>query len=349
MEKRRCGDTGPELSVLGVGCWAYGGGREDYWGDQDQEDVDRVVRRAVEMGVNYFDTAEAYNDGRSEESLRRAFKGLDRDSVVIGSKISPSNAQPDVLPKHCEDSLRRLGVDTIDVYMMHYPINPPSVQLYAGKAIPLPSMEEAFEALVRLRDQGKIRHIGVSNFGPERLQDAFDFGATVVVNQLPYSLLSRAIEYEILPECRKRGVGIVGYVPLQQGLLTGKYASLDEVPAVRRRTRHFDSRKVKEARHTQTGAEQELQAALDGIRKICDESGLPMTRVALGWAVAKSGITCVLAGARNVRQLEANVEAVSEPLPADMVKELDEITEPLKQRLGPSFDYYEDPENDRSK
>lgn len=347
MEKRRCGNSGLELSVLGIGCWSFGGGT--YWGDQDQSDVNRVVRRAVELGISYFDTAEVYNDGRSESSLGKAIRGLPRDKIIIGTKISPSNVQPKVLFAHCDASLKRLDTDYIDLYMVHWPITPHSIRHFTSEDISCPPVEAVFKALGRLQDQGKIRYIGVSNFASSKLKEALDTGTVIVVNELPYSLLSRAIEYDILAQCAQVGAGVIGYFPLQQGLLAARYQTLEELPLPRRRTRHFDSRKVKEARHGGPGAEEELRAALEGIRRICREVGLLMTQAALKWALANRDITCVLAGSRNLKQLQDNAEASSKLLAEDVVQRLNGVTDPLKESLGPSFDYYESPDNDRTR
>ena len=230
MEIRNCGTTGLKLSALGVGCWSFGGG--DYWGTQAQEDADEVVRRAVDLGITYFDTAEAYNQGRSESSLGRAVRGIPRDRIVIGTKVSPSNTAAEVLPRHCEASLKRLGTDYIDLYMVHWPISPRSIGHFTEEAVACPSVQEAFAALDRLQEQGKVRYIGVSNFAAPRLNEALATGSGIVANQLPYSLVARAIEYEILPLCRQLDIGVVGYMPLWQGLLSDRFDSPDALPAL---------------------------------------------------------------------------------------------------------------------
>jgi aryl-alcohol dehydrogenase-like predicted oxidoreductase len=347
MERRRCGEADLELSVLGLGCWKFGGG--EYWGEVPQDEADAAVRRALDLGVNYFDTAEAYNDGRSEESLGKALKGISRDRVVVGTKISPSNAEPETLVRHCDASLKRLATDYIDVYMVHWPINPPAVAHYASEKI-LPSATEAFAALLRLQEQGKIRHIGVSNFGAETMEEAMSTGARIAVNQLPYNLLSRAIEAEALPFCREHGIGVVAYFPLAQALLTGKYRNLDEIPPMHARTRHFDSRRPgSQARHGEEGAEPEVEAALAALREISGETDVPMGDLALGWAAAREGITCVLAGSTNLRHLEDNAKALERPLSPDLLARLDSATQPLSEKLGPGFDYYENTANDRTR
>ena len=334
MELRNCGTTELTVSALGVGCWSFGGG--DYWGRQDQEDADQVVRRAVELGINYFDTAEAYNDGRSESSLGRAVRGIPRDTIVIGTKVSPDNTSPGALVRHCEASLERLGLEYVDLYMVHWPITAHSVA-------------EAFETLRKLQQQGKIRHIGVSNFAAPKLTEAMDTGTEIAVNQLPYSLVARAIEFEILPLCAELGVGVIGYMPLWQGLLSDRYQRLDDLPAMRRRTRQFDARKNQLSRHGEQGAERETWEAVLAVRKLARELGSSTSDVALRWALTAPGMSCVLAGARNRAQLEANASAAAGQLPREAVQALSEATDGLKGKLGPSCDYFESTANDRTR
>ncbi|HXK09283.1 MAG TPA: aldo/keto reductase [Vicinamibacteria bacterium] len=347
MELRDCGRSGLRLPALGLGCWAFGGG--EYWGRHEQPAVDAVVRRAYDLGVTYFDTAEVYNDGRSEASLGQALRGLPRERVVIGTKVSPAHVQADVLPRRCEASLERLGTDHVDLYMVHWPITPRSIVHFDPHATACPRVDDAFAALLRLREQGKVRYLGVSNFARSRLEEALLHCPDVVANELPYNLLSRAIEWEALPACRERGVGAIGYMALLQGVLTDRHATLDDVPAWQRRTRHFDARKTPSARHGQHGEEEAVGQALSGIRAVCREAAGTLPALALGWAVAKPGLACNLVGSRSVNDLEANVRAAERPLPAEVVARLDAITDRLKERLGPSFDYYESPENDRTR
>jgi aryl-alcohol dehydrogenase-like predicted oxidoreductase len=330
-----------------VGCWSFGGG--DYWGRQDQEDADQVVRRAVELGINYFDTAEAYNDGRSESSLGRAIRGIPRDTIVIGTKISPGNTTPEALVRHCEASLERLGLEYVDLYMVHWPITAHSIGHFTEEAAPVPSVAEAFETLRKLQQQGKIRHIGVSNFAAPKLTEAMDTGTEIAVNQLPYSLVARAIEFEILPLCVEVGVGVVGYMPLWQGLLSDRYERLDDLPAMRRRTRQFDARKNELSRHGEQGAERQTWEAVLAVRKLARELGSSTSDLALRWALTAPGMSCVLAGARNRAQLEANASAAAARLPREAVQKLSAATDGLKAKLGPSCDYFESTANDRTR
>ena len=347
VEKRQCGQSGLWLPALGLGCWAFGGG--EYWGEQSQDDVENTVRRAVELGVTYFDSAEAYNEGRSEASLGLAIRGLPRDGLLLGTKISPSNTRPRTLAEHCEASLRRLRTDYIDLYMVHWPIAPHAIAHFGGDG-GCPSVPAAFETLARLRREGKVRYVGVSNFGREYLEEARFAGGEVVVNELPYNLLCRAIEWEILPYCRGRGIGVIGYMALMQGLLADIYPTLDHVPLWQRRTRHFSPTRAGEfCRHGEDGAEEELTEALAAVRKITAGLGMTVPQIAVRWAIAGPGIACTLVGARNRAQLEANVRAAAEPLEPAIVELLGAATEPLLQKLGRSFDYYEHTDRDRTR
>ncbi len=350
MQYRHCGKHSLSLSALGVGCWAFGGG--DYWGYQDQKDVDDVVQVAVEHGVDYFDTAEAYNEGRSEIALGKAIRALPRDRLIIGTKVSPSNCYRDTLIEHCDQSLKRLGVDHIDIYMIHWPIHPRSIEHFTSDQAVIdapPTIEEAVSALSALQSQGKIRSVGLSNFAPERLNSMLDAGLDVVVNELPYSLLTRAIELDILPYCRELGIGVIGYMTLLQGLLTGTYRDLRDVPPWQRRTRHFHHSATELCRHGEEGAEEETNEVLNRIRLVMQEVGATMPSLAIRWALANNAITCALVGARDKRQMLDNIEAARQPLDPETVRELNVATEPLKRKLGVGFDYYENSEHDRTR
>ncbi len=211
---KELGNSGISVSSMTVGCWAFGGG--DYWGDQSQADVDRVVHAALDLGVNTFDTAEMYNDGESERSLGKALKGR-RNEAVVMSKISPSNCHE--VRKHCVESLRRLGTDYLDVYMLHWPINKLAVEHFtADKTIIAapPTVEEAYARLDELKKEGLIRSIGMSNFGRTQMEQVVATGVRVDVNEMPYNIVSRAIETEIVPYCTKNDIGIIGSMGLQQ-------------------------------------------------------------------------------------------------------------------------------------
>jgi aryl-alcohol dehydrogenase-like predicted oxidoreductase len=325
---------------MGLGTWSFGGG--EYWGAQSQADVDQVVGRAIDLGLTYFDTAEMYNAGASETSLGLALRGR-RDHVLVGSKISPANAAPAVLREHCEASLRRLQTDRIDLYMMHWPIHSDSVRHFTKDESVIahpPATRDAFLTLAALQREGKIRHIGVSNFGVKQLEEVLALGVRLAINELPYNLLMRAVEAEILPFCRSRGIGVIGYMTLMQGVLAGDFASFDELPPIRTRTRHFSGQRAG-SRHGEPGFETETLAALQAIRAIAREQNLPLPDLALAWSLANPGVGCVLAGCRNLAQLEENTRARDLKLPPAVLSRLNAVTDDLRQKLGSNPDFYQ--------
>jgi aryl-alcohol dehydrogenase-like predicted oxidoreductase len=340
IEPRPCGQSGLQLPPIGLGTWAFGGG--SYWGRQDQRDVDEVVGRALDNGITYFDTAEMYNAGASESSLGMALRGK-RERAVIGSKVSPSHTRPATLRAHCEASLRRLGTDYIDLYMVHWPIHTDSIRHFTDDpdliAHP-PSVEQAFLTLAALQAEGKIRYIGVSNFGVRQMQEVLDLGVCIAVDELPYNLLMRGIEAEIAPFCRSRGIGVIGYMTLMQGVLAGDFTSFDALPAVRARTRHFSSTRAG-SRHGEPGFEVQTWRALQAVRQIASDIHESLADVAIAWALHNRDISCVLAGCRTLAQLEENIRAIHTPLTGETVARLNAATEELLHLLGPNPDYYQ--------
>jgi aryl-alcohol dehydrogenase-like predicted oxidoreductase len=330
MDIRPCGKSGLELSVVSLGCWSFGGG--DYWGPQQEANDREVVSAALDCGINHFDTAELYNEGRSEESLGKALKGR-RDQATIAAKIPPQHCEPDAIREHLDASLRRLQTDYLDLYYVHWPITDLCV-------------EDAFQTLDELQQAGKIRCIGVSNHGPRQLYEAFASGVHVDANQLCYNLLSQAIEAEIMPACQERGMGILGYMPLLQGILAGKWNAPDDVPPVRARTRHF-SRNRELTRHDEPGAEAETFQALAGIREVADDMGVPMSRLAIAWCIAQPWMSSVIVGARNTEQVQANAAAAELDLSEDVMSRLDAITRPVLDTLGTNADYWQSGEDSR--
>ncbi len=326
MNRTTLHPSGIQLPLLGLGVWSFGGEAEDYWGQQDECDAIEVVAAALDAGLNYFDTAEGYNQGRSEEALGRALAGR-RSEAIIGTKISPQNTEPATLRQHCEASLRRLGTDTIDIYMVHWPITEHST-------------EDAFATLAELRKEGKIRAIGLSNFGPAQMREVFATGVSVEINQLCYNLIARAIEFEILPICRERGIGVLAYMPLMQGLLTGRWHSADEVPQIRRRTRQF-SKDRSGTRHGEPGAEAETFALVEGLAKLAEANGVSAANLALGWVAAQPGLVTAIVGTRNVAQLRDSLRAIEQPLSADLVAELERLSRPVKEKMGPNADMWQ--------
>jgi aryl-alcohol dehydrogenase-like predicted oxidoreductase len=332
VRRRRLGQSELDVSVLALGCWALAGGSG--WGEQDEQQAVATIHAALDHGINFLDTAEAYGGGKSEDLVGKALLGR-RDEAIVATKISPSHCDPARIRSYCEASLRRLQTDYIDHYIVHWPVTNYPV-------------DDAFAAMQDLKGEGKIRSIGLSNFGAGQLGEGLRSGVQIDADQLCYSLLSRAIEFEILPLCRAQQVSVTAYMPLMQGLLTGKFESPGDVPDFRARTRHF-GRERERARHHEPGAEAETFAAIDAIRAIAAEIGAPMADVALAWVIAQPGLTCAIAGARRPDQVARNVGATELELPYEMINRLNVTTEALKRKLGPNADYWHSFEDRRTR
>ena len=216
MEKRRLGTTDMDITRIGFGAWAIGGSWEFGWGTQDDSDSIAAIHRALDLGVNWIDTAAAYGLGHSEEVVARALKGrADRPYIFTKCSIlwddrgrTSHSLKAASVRRELEDSLRRLQVDVIDLYQIHWP-DPDS------------EVEEGWRTLADLKAQGKVRYIGVSNFSVQQMRRAMSI-APIASLQPPYSLLRREIEAEILPFCAEHNIGVIVYSPMYSGLLTGK-------------------------------------------------------------------------------------------------------------------------------
>jgi len=323
MEYRKLGETEIKVSTVAMGCWAIAG--DWVWGEQDEKDSIATIRTALDLGVNLFDTAEGYGDGYSEIVLGKALAGR-RQEAVIATKVSSNHLSGEEVQKACHRSLQRLNTDYIDLYQVHWP----------NWDIPI---AETWKAMEKLRQEGKVREIGVCNFGTQDLSNLLSVGRCAT-NQLPYSLLWRAIEHSLQQQCLDNDIGILCYSPLAQGLLTGKFASADDVPEGRARTRHF-SKERPLTRHGEDGHEAETFATIDRIRRICAKIDVPMAEVALAWLLHQPGVTTVLAGARHPGQIEQNVRAAALDLPPEIARELTEATEALRLKLGTNLDQYQ--------
>ena len=348
MSYRELGKSGIMVNPIGVGCWAYGGGA--YWGEQSQADVNDVVDNAIELGLNFFDTAEMYNDGASETSLGLALKGK-RDKAIVATKIGPAFCKREMMIKHLDDSLKRLKMDYVDCYMLHWPLNPISLKHFTDDPKLLanpPSEEEVFQTFQEFKKKGKIRSIGVSNFGRKQLEAVVKTGVQIDLNEITYNILSRAVEQEILPFCINHNISIVGSMALQQGLLAGIYKSADSVPGPQAHSTHFNfARGGSFSRHTQPGAEKELFDAIAQVEEIASQLNVHVAQLSIAWVLAKKGVTAALVGSRNQSELKNNAYAGTITLDEHTIKALDAAGQPILDILGYNADYYEDPENSR--
>jgi myo-inositol catabolism protein IolS len=323
MEYRQIGKTGMNVSTISMGGWGIVG--DAHWGSRDEKESISAIHAALDAGINFFDTAELYANGESEVLLGKAL-GKRRQEVVVSTKVSDYNLASENVLKSCEASLRRLNTDYIDLYEIHY----------ANHNIPI---DETAEALMQLKEQGKVRALGVCNFGVQDMSDLLAI-TRFEINQVPYSLIWRAIEFEISQACAQQGIGLVAYSPLVHGLLGGGYVSADEFPAGRARTRHFSKERPR-TRHGEPGCEEETFATIDAIRHICSHVGRPMPEIAIAWLLHRPNVASVTMGARNADQVRRNLQATTLKLTPEIIQQLDEATDDLKQKLGPNPDLWQ--------
>lgn len=322
MRYSRLGQTDLEVSVFALGCWPFAGG--SVWGMQRKEDSIATVHAALDTGINFFDTALAYEDGESERVLGEALKSR-RHEAIIATKLGGAQTHPDRIRQACQRSLEHLQTDCIDLYQIHWP----SWDVPASESVAV---------LQELRTLGWIRHFAVCNYGARDFA-AISALAPVPSNQLPYSLLWRVIERDIQPLCQAQGTGLICYSPLMQGLLTGRYGTADEVPAGLARTRLYAGHR-EFAEHGEAGCEDLVFAAVAGIRDLAAELGLSMAILSLAWVLQQPGVSSILVGARKPEELAWNLPVLDVHLSVDILQRLDQITQPVKEYLGTNPDMW---------
>ncbi|MDR1533540.1 MAG: aldo/keto reductase [Planctomycetota bacterium] len=311
-----------KVSRFALGTWGFSGSRN--WGPNDEGESIGTIHLALDNGINFMDSAPKYNDGAAEIILGKAVKGR-RDKVVIATKAYSDELDRKGMAKACEASLKRLGTDYIDLYQVHWP----------SRTIPFPETMEAFE---KLKKAGKIRAIGVCNYGVECLEGAK--GHAVATNQLPYSLVWRQVEDEIIPKSRAQGVSVWPYCPLAQGLLTGKFKTIEDVPPARRNVR-FYSGAWKQGLHSDGGFEKEIFGFLPRLQAVADGAGLPMAALALAFLKGRPEVDSVLVGARSRRQLEENLKIFAAPVPPEVLAEAVRLSDELKPKMGKNPDLWQ--------
>ena len=307
MQYRQLGSTGLRVSTVGLGTNNFGF-------RMDEESSLRVAKFAVDQGINFFDTANMYGRGLSEERIGKALKGI-RQDVIIGTKVglemgdgtNDRGASRYHIMQQVEDSLRLLQTDYIDLYQIHRPD-------------PNTPIEETLRALDDLVHQGKVRYIGGSNYNgwqtAEAVLKARALGLNEFVTMQPeYNMLNRGIEAELLPFCDKYNIGILPYYPLASGFLTGKYLQGQEAPEG---TRLAGNERAKENTLTDKNF-----SILSKLSKFAEDRGHPMVELAIAWLLAKPAVSSVIAGATKEEQVTANVKASDWDLTESEMEELD--------------------------
>lgn len=303
MERVKLGTSGIEVSRLCLGAWNFAGG--EGWGPEDDAASVRLMQHAFDSGCNFIDTARGYGRGHSEELVGRGIRGR-RDQVVVASKMV--HCPGDKVAGEIEASLGLMQTDYIDLYICHWP----------RPSLPL---EEFFSALVNVKEAGKIREIGVSNFDVEQMELAVAFGAVSL--QPPFSILWR-IEDEILAFCREHGIAITPYSPLAQGLLTGRYTrGQSDITGIRKNNQLFSDAIFPQAL--------DVARTLDAV---ADRAGCTSAQAALAWVLRTPGVTAPIVGASRAEQWDQNIKALDLAIPDEDYALLDAQGRKIWDRIG---------------
>lgn len=309
--RKKLGDSDLEITSLGVGAWAMGGSGWAFgWGEQDDNDSIGAIRAAVDAGINWIDTAAVYGLGHSEEVVARALEGVANRPYVFtkcerrwneNGRISPS-LKADSIRQECENSLRRLRIDVIDLYQVHWPE-------------PDADIEEGWTQMARLQQEGKVRWIGVSNFNVVQMKRAIKI-APITSLQPPYSLLARDVENEILPFARENNIGVIVYSPMRAGLLTGKMTKERalNLPADDWRSRNPDFQEPKLSRHLEL---------VELLRRIGERHRKTPGEVAIAWTLSHPAVTGAIVGLRRADQVPGVIGALSFRLTAEEIDEIE--------------------------
>jgi aryl-alcohol dehydrogenase-like predicted oxidoreductase len=327
MQTRQLGNTDLELTTIGLGTWAIGGGGWMFgWGPQDEKEAVDAIIRAVELGVNWIDTAAVYGNGHSEEMVARALKQIDpaRRPIVatkFGRVIQPDGTisgvlNADSVRAECEASLRRLDVETIDLYQMHWPD-------------PEADIEEAWTTMIQLKEQGKARHIGVSNFNVAQLQRLQSLHPVASL-QPPYNMIVRGVEDGLLKYCGSNGIGVVCYSPMCKGLLTGKFSKQRVTELAK------DDHRTRDPKFASPQLEIHLELA-DGLSTFAQRRGRTAAQLSIAWILRRPEVTSAIVGARRPSQIEGTAPAGDWQLSDVEISEIDQLLEKHKaamQALG---------------
>lgn len=300
--KRSLGQSGIEITPIIFGTWQAG---KSGWVGIEDDEVVQAMRAAFEVGVTTFDTAEIYGNGYSEQLVAQALSEV-RDRVILATKVFANHLKYQQVIEACEGSLQRLKTDSIDLYQIHWPAGS-----FKNELVPI---EETMSALNELKQQGKIRAIGVSNFSRAQLAEAAQYGQIDSI-QPPYSLFWRGVEQEIMPYCVEHNIAIIAYSSLAQGLLTGRFGPGHQFAEgdIRLKNKLFKGENYERA-----------QAALADLRPIADRHNCTLAQLSLAWLIAQPQ-TSAIVGARNTDQAMQNAQAMEVNLSETDLAEIDAI------------------------
>jgi aryl-alcohol dehydrogenase-like predicted oxidoreductase len=321
MNMRRLGKTDLVLTTVGLGTWAMGGPWEFGWGPQDDDEAIGAITSAMDIGINWIDTAPAYGLGHSEELIAKALKKTDHKPIIAtkcgilwnDKKEKVVCLKKESIRTECHNSLKRLNIEVIDLYQIHWPD-------------PKEDVEEAWEEMLKLRDEGKVRYLGVCNFNVEQLERIGTIEPAVSL-QPPYNMLRRGIEDELLDYCAEHQMGVLAYSPMQRGLLTGKF-SQEHLASLapddhRRRSPDFQ--------------EPKFSAALDlveQLKKIAERNDKTCAQLALSWVLRRDEITSAIAGARKPSQIKETAQASDWELNKKDIDQIQELLAKYQKKIN---------------
>ena len=297
METAKFGNTDMMITRIGFGAWAIGGGNWAFgWGPQDDGEAIAAIHRAIEKGMNWIDTAAVYGLGHSEQLVAKALKGMSAKPYIFtkcglvwdDTRKTSQNLKAESIRMECEASLRRLNVEVIDLYQVHWPVDA--------------DLEEAWEMMEKLRSEGKVRYIGVSNYNVKQIEQCMKI-APVSSLQPPYSLLNREYEKEILPFCNEKGIGVVVYSPMGSGLLTGAMTR-ERIAAMPSDDWRRNSSYFQEPALTQN------LLLVEKLKTIGAKYGRSAGEVAIAWTLQNPAVTAAIVGGRNAAQVDGISKAL---------------------------------------
>ena len=321
MQKRKLGTTDLELTTVGLGTWAMGGPWEFGWGPQDDGEAIGAILAALEAGINWIDTAPAYGLGHSEELIAQALKQSSYKPIIATKcgilwnekRQKLTCLKKESIRQECINSLKRLDVEVIDLYQMHWPD-------------PDEDVEEGWEEMLKLKEEGKVRYLGVSNFSVSQLERVRKMG-TVYSLQPPYSMLNRNVENELLEYCAQNNIGVVAYSPMNRGLLTGKFDKnyLKTLAPDDHRLRSAD---FQEPRFS---ASVEL---VEQLKKIAERNNKTCAQLAVSWVLRRPEVTAAIVGARRPRQIQETAPSSDWNLSKDDIEEIEQLLEIFQSKIS---------------
>ena len=321
MRKRKLGWTDLELTVIGFGSWALGGGGWQFsWGPQDDEESIAAIHRALDLGINWIDTAAVYGLGHSEEIIAKALRGMSEKPIIATKCGRVWNEKGEVfgclkrdsIRKEVEDSLRRLEVEVIDLYQIHWPD-------------PEPDIEEAWSTMADLVKEGKIRYAGVSNFNVEQMK-RIEKIHPIASLQPPYSMIMRDIEKEILPYCAEKNMGVIVYSPMQKGLLTGKFTPerVKNLPP--------DDHRRSDPQFSEPLLSINLEL-IEKLKPIAEKHGRTLAQLAIAWVLRRPEVTAAIVGTRRPSQIEETFPAGDWELAAEDIEAIEKLLQEREEKI----------------